>query len=191
MDKTLEQIRFYAEQGRYKRVPISKELYADAFTPISVMRTLRAASRHCYLLESAEDRQQWGRYSFLGYAPTMEITCTDGRVIISEGHEDEDKTRREVLTDHPGKVLREILEAYKSPVVPGLPPFTGGLVGYFSYDYIKYAEPTLKPVLEEAIALNAPVLIECQINCDDKVYPMVSPGAPIQDAFDDTDLKIK
>ena len=49
----------------------------------------------------------------------------------------------------------------------------------------------LKPVLEEAIALNAPVLIECQINCDDKVYPMVSPGAPIQDAFDDTDLKIK
>lgn len=49
----------------------------------------------------------------------------------------------------------------------------------------------LKPVLEEAIALQTPVLIECQINCDDKVYPMVSPGAPIQDAFDDTDLKIK
>ena len=49
----------------------------------------------------------------------------------------------------------------------------------------------LKPVLEEAIALKVPVLIECQINCDDKVYPMVSPGAPIQDAFDDTDLKIK
>ena len=49
----------------------------------------------------------------------------------------------------------------------------------------------LKPVLEEAIALKAPVLIECQINCDDKVYPMVAPGAPIQDAFDDTDLKIK
>ena len=61
MDKTLEQIRSYAEQGRYKRVPISKELYADAFTPISVMRTLRAASKHCYLLESAEDRQQWGK----------------------------------------------------------------------------------------------------------------------------------
>ena len=49
----------------------------------------------------------------------------------------------------------------------------------------------LKPVLQEAIALKAAVVIECQINCDDKVYPMVSPGAPIQDAFDDTDLKIK
>ena len=49
----------------------------------------------------------------------------------------------------------------------------------------------LRPVLEEAMALGAPVVIDCQINCDDKVYPMVSPGAPIQEAFDDTDLKIK
>lgn len=48
----------------------------------------------------------------------------------------------------------------------------------------------LKPVLEEAMKLNAPVVIDCQIHCDDKVYPMVSPGAPIQDAFDDMDLKI-
>ena len=48
----------------------------------------------------------------------------------------------------------------------------------------------LRPVLEEAMALGAPVVFDCQINCDDKVYPMVSPGAPISDAFDDTDLKI-
>lgn len=48
----------------------------------------------------------------------------------------------------------------------------------------------LRPALEEAIALGRPVVLDCQINCDDKVYPMVSPGAPIQDAFDDTDLKI-
>lgn len=71
-----------------------------------------------------------------------------------------------------------------------------------SVDFVKLAEAMgakayrvtskeeLKPVLEEAMALNAPVVIDCQINCDDKVYPMVSPGAPIQDAFDDTDLKI-
>ena len=58
-------------------------------------------------------------------------------------------------------------------------------------EYRVTRQEDLKPVLEEAIALQAPVLIECQINCDDKVYPMVSPGAPIQDAFDDTDLKIK
>jgi acetolactate synthase-1/2/3 large subunit len=48
----------------------------------------------------------------------------------------------------------------------------------------------LEPVLREAISLNIPVLIDCQIGCDEKVFPMVSPGAPIADAFDDTDLKI-
>ena len=150
MNETLEMIQNYAASGKYKRVPVSRELYADAFTPISVMRTLRAASRHCYLLESAEDRQQWGRYSFLGYAPTMEITCMDGKVVILEGNEEDEKIKREVRTDHPGKILREILKDYKSPVVPGLPPFTGGLVGYFSYDYIKYGEPSLKPILNGA-----------------------------------------
>ena len=150
MNETLEMIQNYAASGKYKRVPVSRELYADAFTPISVMRTLRAASRHCYLLESAEDRQQWGRYSFLGYAPTMEITCMDGKVVILEGNEEDEKIKREVQTDHPGKILREILKDYKSPVVPGLPPYTGGLVGYFSYDYIKYGEPSLKPILNGA-----------------------------------------
>ena len=127
---------------------MSRELYADAFTPVEVMRTLRAASRHCYLLESAEDKQRWGRYSFLGYAPTMEITCTDGHVTIAEGGEEEERKRNEFDADHPGQVLREILKDYKSPVMEGMPPFTGGLVGYFSYEYIKYAEPSLKGVLE-------------------------------------------
>ena len=148
MKNMLETLRSYAEAGKYKRVPVSRELYADAFTPVEVMRTLRAASRHCYLLESAEDKQRWGRYSFLGYAPTMEITCTDGHVTIAEGAEEEDKKRKEFDTDHPGEVLREILRDYKSPVVEEMPPFTGGLVGYFSYEYIKYAEPSLKGVLE-------------------------------------------
>ena len=71
-----------------------------------------------------------------------------------------------------------------------------------SVDFVKLAEAMgakayrvtqkeeLAPVLREAISLNIPVLIDCQISCDEKVFPMVSPGAPIADAFDDTDLKI-
>lgn len=78
----------------------------------------------------------------------MEITCTDGHVTIAEGGEEEERKRNEFDADHPGQVLREILKAYKSPVMEGMPPFTGGLVGYFSYEYIKYAEPSLKGVLE-------------------------------------------
>ena len=71
-----------------------------------------------------------------------------------------------------------------------------------SVDFVKLAEAMgakayrvtqkeeLEPTLREAISLNAPVVIDCQISCGDKVFPMVSPGAPIADAFDDTDLKI-
>lgn len=55
----------------------------------------------------------------------------DGKVVILEGNEEDEKIKREVRTDHPGKILREILKDYKSPVVPGVPPFTGGLVGIF------------------------------------------------------------
>lgn len=79
----------------------------------------------------------------------MEITCTDGHMMIAEGKEDEEKTIREFDTEDPGQVIREILVRYKSPVIEGMPSFTGGLVGYFSYDYMKYQEPSLKPALEK------------------------------------------
>ena len=78
MYPTLEEAKAIAASGRYRRVPVSMELFADGFTPIEVIRTLRAASKHCFLLESAEDREQWGRYSFLGYAPSLELTCSGG-----------------------------------------------------------------------------------------------------------------
>lgn len=58
---------------------------ADRFTTIGVMRTLRAASHHCFMLESAENNQPWSRYSFLGYDPTLEITCLNGHLTITKG----------------------------------------------------------------------------------------------------------
>ena len=82
MYPTLENIREIAAKGQYKRVPVCREVYADRYTPVEVMRTLRKASRHCYLLESASQTEVWGRYSFLGYEPVMEITCTDGYMKI-------------------------------------------------------------------------------------------------------------
>ena len=144
MNVTLEQVKKIASAGDYRRIPVCRELYADRFTPIEVMRTLRAASRHCYLLESAEQNEKWGRYSFLGYSPLLELTCTDGRLCIRKGREEEEKTEEIRTTSHPREAIREILEEYKSPRLEGLPPFTGGLVGYFSYEYIQYAEPGLK-----------------------------------------------
>ena len=112
------------------------------------MKILRKASRHCYLLESASQSEVWGRYSFLGYDPGMEITCLDDILTIRETMPDgiEQKTIKKI--DHPGDVLRDILDRYRTPQMEDMPSFTGGLVGYFSYDYIKYSEPKLKPLMK-------------------------------------------
>ncbi|MCI6432896.1 MAG: anthranilate synthase component I [Oliverpabstia sp.] len=144
MYPTLETVTQLASTGEYRRIPVCRELYSDRYTPVEVMRILRKASRHCYLLESASQTEVWGRYSFLGYNPTMEITCTDGHMKITETDDEGQPKVTECQVSHPGEVLRKILNQYKSPVMEEMPPFTGGLVGYFSYDYIKYSEPKLK-----------------------------------------------
>ena len=144
MYPTLETVTQLASTGEYRRIPVCRELYSDRYTPVEVMRILRKASRHCYLLESVSQTEVWGRYSFLGYNPTMEITCTDGHMKITETDDEGQPKVTECQVSHPGEVLRKILNRYKSPVMEGMPPFTGGLVGYFSYDYIKYSEPKLK-----------------------------------------------
>ena len=100
-------------------------MYSDRYTPVEVMRILRKESRHCYLLESAGQTEQWGRYSFLGYDPSMEITCTDGKMRIrktSLGGWSEEELR---TVDHPGQVLREIIDENRTPELPGIPTFTG------------------------------------------------------------------
>ena len=127
-----------AAQGLYKCIPVSTELYSDLYTPIEVLRKLKRVSRHCYMLESIEDNEKWGRYTFLGYDPKLELTCTDGRLTVKNG------TSMVFETKHPGEYIRQIVKENKSPRIEGLPTFTGGLVGYFSYDYMKYAESALK-----------------------------------------------
>ncbi|MBR3057477.1 MAG: anthranilate synthase component I [Clostridiales bacterium] len=131
----LEDVRELAKSGKYNAVPLSTSILSDIKTPIEVLRILKNVSRHCYLLESVENNEKWGRYTFLGFEPKMEITCMDGKMKVGDLSFD---------VTHPGTYLRQILNEYKSPRLSYLPTFTGGLVGYFSYDYIKYAEPSLK-----------------------------------------------
>lgn len=116
-------------------VPIKKELYLDITTPIELMRKLKKISNHVYLLESNEDSTNWGRYTFMGYNPKSEITCYNGMMSV-----DGNKFK----VDHPKHYLRELLKSYRSYKLEGFPTFTGGLVGYFAFDYFKYGEPSLK-----------------------------------------------
>jgi anthranilate synthase component 1 len=137
---TLEEARRIAGSGQYDIVPISTEIFADTATPINVLRKLKAVSRHCFILESAEDTKNWGRHTFLGFDPSSEITCIDGAMKITEA----DGTVKSFHTDNPNRHIQEILDRHRSVKLEGLPHFTGGLVGYFAYDYAKYAEPSLK-----------------------------------------------
>ena len=146
----IEEAKEIAKDKSYKRIPISYEIFSDSKTSIEVLRRLRILSNHCYMLESVEDSKNWGRYSFLGFNPILELTCQDGDLSIKGKSsfsdceiEDSQENCFNVKTDNPGEYIRQIVEENKSPKLEGMPPFSGGLVGYFSYDYIKYSEPSL------------------------------------------------
>lgn len=136
----LNEVRRIAAQGKYDVVPVSCEILSDFTTPIETMRILKNVSTHCYMLESAVANDKWGRYTFLGYDPKQEITCMDGEMKVGN---------IKVKTDDPSAYLRQILDHYKSPRFDYLPSFTGGLVGYFSYDYLGYSEPAVRCQVED------------------------------------------
>lgn len=131
---SLNELQQIKKQKQYKTVPVSTEILSDIKTPIEVLKILKNVSGHCYLLESISGDEKWGRYTFLGYDPCLEISCQNGQMKVGS---------LSFETNDPGKYIRQVIEEYKSPRFSYLPSFTGGLVGYFSYDYLKYAEPSL------------------------------------------------
>lgn len=121
----------------YDIVPVYMEILSDVRTPISVLKALKQVSSHTYLLESADNSNHWGRYSFLGYDPKIELFCKNHTMTIKDG------TTRTFECSDPAAEIRNILSQYKSPRLEELPTFTGGFVGYFACEYIRYIEPTL------------------------------------------------
>ena len=121
----------------YDIVPVYMEILSDVRTPISVLKALKQVSSHTYLLESADNSNHWGRYSFLGYDPKIELFCKNHTMTIKDG------TTRTFECSDPAAEIRNILSQYKSPRLEELPTFTGGFVGYFACEYIRYFEPTL------------------------------------------------
>lgn len=154
---TLEELQAYVTE--YPKVPVYKEIFSDIRTTISILKALKRVSKTTFLLESADNKEQWGRYSFLGYDPVLEVACKDGTVtvkgVITQVYEDAD----------PNEVIRRIMSEYKSPALPGLPPFTGGLVGYFGYEYIKYSEPTLRDgFVEQQKRINGQTVLQAEVD---------------------------
>lgn len=76
----LEEVKKIAKSGEYKVLPVSTEILSDICTPIEAVGILKNVSDHCYMLESVAESERWGRYTFLGFEPKMEIACLDGEV---------------------------------------------------------------------------------------------------------------
>lgn len=141
---TASEVKKYFENNDYGRIPICMEILSDSLTPVEAVRKAKAVYDHVFLFESADNTHRWGRYSFIGFEPETEITCLNGEMTISQMEGNKRTDVKKIQVAHPGDKIREIIKQYRSPMIQGFPPLSGGLVGYFSYDYIKYAEPSLK-----------------------------------------------
>lgn len=130
-----DEVKKIADSGKYSILPVSCEIFSDICTPIEAVRILKNVSTHCYMLESVADKEKWGRYTFMGFEPKLEITCAGDEMTIGD---------IKIKTADPREQIRQILSSHKSPKFDYLPSFTGGLVGYFSYDFLGYSEPSVR-----------------------------------------------
>ena len=101
---SFEKAKEYANAGKYNILPVSCELLSDICTPIEALRILKNISNHCYILESVAEYEKWGRYTFLGFDPKLEITCSNGNMKIGN---------LSIKTDNPQNKIREIFDAIR------------------------------------------------------------------------------
>jgi anthranilate synthase component I len=139
MQPDLNEVRRLSEQGNV--IPVHESVPADLLTPVSAFLKLRQGGRHPFLLESIEGGEKLARYSFLGCDPFLILTVGSGQA----GREDAAggcEHRHYPKSDRLGFFtdLRQTMARYRSVQVPGLPPFTGGAVGYFGYDMVRLVE---------------------------------------------------
>jgi anthranilate synthase component 1 len=115
-------------------VPVSKTVSADLLTPVSAFLAYAAGEPYSFLLESVEQGERIGRYTFLGARPYLRLVSGPKGVVLERG------TKREALNGDPISVIRQLLRQHQPAQVPDLPPFTAGAVGYVSYDMVRRFE---------------------------------------------------
>lgn len=132
---------------RYNLIPVWREIIADVETPVSAFQKLDR-NEDIFLLESAESGGKMGRFSFLGSGARLKISCRNGQVEIKRGENRacppspmSRGSRREIKkVSDPLNVVEDILSQYRYGEMEGLPPFSGGAVGYVSYDAVRHFE---------------------------------------------------
>jgi anthranilate synthase component 1 len=134
-----EEFLSLAQQGNL--VPVFREVMADIETPISIFKKVAIGSES-FLLESVEGGERWGRYSFIGHRPRLLVRARGDQIELTRNGEQCGQFKASPLD-----YLRNLMGTFRTVPVPGLPRFYGGLVGYLSYDIVRFIEdlPTLKP----------------------------------------------
>lgn len=138
-----EQFLQYAQQG-YNHIPVTREILADLETPLSAYMKLAAGPRS-YLLESVQGGEKWGRYSMIGLCANTLLRVKNTKVKLEIGS----KIVSDKEVEDPLAEIANFQKQYRVPVVKGLPRFSGGLVGYFGYDCVRYIEPRLRHLSKE------------------------------------------
>ena len=129
---TLEEYRRFARESNL--VPVTREILADFDTPVSAFAKLNRGDAS-FLLESLEGGETWGRYSILGFRPSIEFRSKGTSVEIRRGEKTE-----QITSDDPLEALRSLVTEFRAAAVPGLPRFSGGAVGLIGYDYVRFLE---------------------------------------------------
>ena len=145
---TPEQFKDLASQG-YNRIPVSREVLADLDTPLSTFIKL-AQGPYSYLFESVHGGEKWGRYSIIGLPCANVLRISEHTVTLL--HKDE--VIESVTTDDPLTWIEQFQARFRAPELDELPRFSGGLVGYFGYDTVRYIEPRLQE-------FDKPDLLDC------------------------------
>jgi len=147
---SLDEFRELAHQGNL--ISVYTELIADAETPVSAFQKIDDGG-YCFLLESAEQSDQAGRYSFVGTAPHVVFESHGRQIRITE----DGQTREFETSEDPLQELQSLMSRYRLVVQEGSQfsqlPFCGGAVGYLTYDMIRFFEPSIGPAPKDEISL--------------------------------------
>ena len=171
---TQAQFQQLAAQG-YNLIPVYRQRLADTDTPLSIFARLKQ-HQQAYLFESVEGGENWARYSIIGLGESTVFSCNAGELTVQHA----DGSIAKQHCSDPFQYIRDFQAQFKVPTqadLPALPSFTGGLVGYFGYDSVRYIEPKLNNV-PEADPVGLPdiwmmlsktvIVATCPVNCGEE-----------------------
>ncbi|MBM2830872.1 MAG: anthranilate synthase component, partial [Gammaproteobacteria bacterium] len=186
---TPEQFNSFA--ANYNRIPLVREVLADLETPLSAYMKL-ANSPYSYLFESVHGGEKWGRYSIIGLSSNTILRVHGNRLTI----EQDGKIIRDKETNDPLQDIEDFMQQFRVPELQGIPRFSGGLVGYFGYDCIRYIEPRLADNKEDPLKCPDILLMVSDRlvvfdNLSGKLYIIVHANPEKDNAFEKTQHELE